>query len=71
MGTYLRDGPFEIDVGIVNLHPPKETLWVVNINEVFFDRNGCVCPKKLSRFRIEQKASCLYSINFRNYLGSV
>ena len=25
VGIYLRDGPFESDIGIVNLHPSKRT----------------------------------------------
>ena len=29
VGIYLRDGPFESDVGIVNLHPSKRTHWFV------------------------------------------
>ena len=33
VGIYLRDGPFESDIGIVNLHPSKGTHWVVYINE--------------------------------------
>ena len=28
VGIYLRDGPFESDIGIVNLHPSKGTHWV-------------------------------------------
>ena len=26
VGIYLRDGPFESDIGIVNLHPSKELI---------------------------------------------
>ena len=33
----LRDEPFSIDVGIVNLHPTKRTNWVIYRNENFFD----------------------------------
>ena len=29
VGIYLRDGPFSGDIGIVNLHPSKETHWVL------------------------------------------
>ena len=43
---YLRDGTFEPDIGIVNLHPSKGTHWVVYINEEYFDSYGCVPPKK-------------------------
>ena len=28
VGTYLRDGFFSIDIGIVTLHPLKGTHWV-------------------------------------------
>ena len=30
---YLPDGPFQTDIGIVNLHPSKGTHWVCYINE--------------------------------------
>ena len=29
VGIYLRDGPFESDIGIVNLHPPKALIGCV------------------------------------------
>ena len=50
VGIYLRDGPFESDIGIVNLHPSKGTHWVIYIKENYFDSNGIICPKKLSKF---------------------
>ena len=28
VGIYLRDGPFESDIGIVNLHPSKGRHWM-------------------------------------------
>ena len=58
---YLRDGPFESDMGIVNLHPSKGTHWVCYINESYFDSYGCVCPKKLSKIIIKRNGFCLYS----------
>ena len=58
---YLRDGPFESDIGIVNLQPSKGTHWVCYINESYFDSYGCVCPKKLSKFIIKRNGYCLYS----------
>ena len=61
IGIYLRDGPFESDIGIVNLHPSKGTHWVCYINENYFDSYGVVCPKKLSKFIIKQNGYCLYS----------
>ena len=58
---FLRDGPFESDIGIVNLHPSKGTHWVSYINESYFHSYGCVCPKKLSKFIIKPNGYCLYS----------
>ena len=61
VGIYLRNGPFESDIGIVNLHSSKVTHWVCYINENYFDSYGVVCPKKLSKFTIKRKGYCLYS----------
>ena len=61
VGIYLRDGPFESDIGIVNLHPSKGTHWVCYINENYFDSYGCSPPKKLSKFIIKRNGYCLYS----------
>ena len=61
VGIYLRDGPFESDIAIVNLHPSKGTHWVCYINETYFDSYGTVCPKKLSKFIIKRNGYCLYS----------
>ena len=58
---YLRDGPFESDIEIVNLHPSKKTHWVCYLNENYFDSYGCVCPKKLSKVNIKRNGHCLYS----------
>ena len=33
IGNYLRDGPFQSDIGIVSLHPSKGTHWFCYINE--------------------------------------
>ena len=60
VGNYLRDGPFESDIGIVNLHPSKGTHWVCFINENYFDSYGCVCPKKLSKIIIKRNGYCFY-----------
>ena len=49
-GIFLRDGPFESDIDIVNLHPSKGTHWVCYIHQSYFDRYGVVCPKKISKF---------------------
>ena len=61
IGIYLRDGLFESDIGIVNLHPSEGTHWVCYINENYFDSYGVVCPKKLSKFIIKRNRYCLYS----------
>ena len=61
VGIYLRDGSFESDIGIVNLHPTKGRHWVVYINKNYFDSYGCVCPKKLSEFFIKRNGYWLYS----------
>ena len=61
VGIYLRDGAFESDIGIVNLHPSKGTHWVCYINGIYFDSYGVVCPKKLSKFIIKRNGYCLYS----------
>ena len=61
VGIYLRDGPFESNIGIVNLHPSKGTHWVCYINENYFDSYGCVPPKKLTKFIINRNGYCLYS----------
>ena len=61
VGIYLRDGPFESDIGIVNLHPSKGTHWVCYINENYFVSYGCSPPKKLSKFIIKRNKYCVYS----------
>ena len=61
VGIYLRDGPFESDIGIVNLHPSKGTHWVTYIIENYFDSYGCAPPKKLYKFIIKRNKYCLYS----------
>ena len=61
VGIYLRDGPFQTDIGIINLHPSKGTHWVCYINENYFDRYGCSPPKKLSKFVIKRNSYCLFS----------
>ena len=52
VGIYLRDGPFEYDIGIVNLHPSEGSHWILHLNEIFFDSYGCA-PQKLSNFIIK------------------
>ena len=45
VGINLRDGPFESDIGFVNLHPSKGTHWVDYLKENHFDTYGCSPPK--------------------------
>ena len=61
VGIYLKEGPFESDIGIVNLHPSRGTHWVCYINENSFDSYGCTPPKKLSKFILKRNGYCLYS----------
>ena len=61
VGIYLRDGPFESNIGIVNIHPPRGTHWACYINENYFDSYGIICPKTLSKFFLKQNGYCLYS----------
>ena len=61
VGTYSRDGPFEFDIGVVNLHPSKGSHWVCYIHQNYFDSYGCLPPKKLSKFIIKRNGYCLYS----------
>ena len=63
VGIYLRDGTFESEIGIVNLHPAKGTHWVCYKNENYFDSYGVVCPKKLAKFVIKRNGYCFYSEN--------
>ena len=60
VGVYLRDGPFESDIGIVKLHPLKGTHWVCYIYENYFDKYGCVCPTKVSEFNKKRIGYCFY-----------
>ena len=61
VGICLRDGPFLIDIGIVNLHPLKGTHWILYVIENYFDSYGCAPPKKLSKLIIKRNGYCLYS----------
>ena len=45
VGIYLRDGPFESDIGIVNLQPSRGSHWVLYIKDCYFDSYGCPPPK--------------------------
>ena len=52
VGIYLGDGPFKTDLGIVNLHATKGTIWAAYINQDYFDSYGCHSPNKLTKFII-------------------
>ena len=61
MGLYSRDGPNKSDIGIVKLHPPNGTHWVLYIQGYYFDSYGCAPPQKLSKFTTKGNGYCLYS----------
>ena len=61
VGTYSRDGPFEPNIGIVNLHPSKGSHCVFYINENYFDSYGCSPPNKLCKYIIKRNGYCLFS----------
>ena len=61
VGIYLRDGPFESDIDIVNLHPSKGSHWVCYKNENYFDSYGCSPPNKLCKYIIKGNGYCLFS----------
>ena len=63
LGIYLRDVPFKTDIGLVNLHPSKETHSVCYRTEFYFDSFDCVPPQKLSKIIITRNGYCLYSEN--------
>ena len=56
VGIYLRDGSFSSDIGIVNLHPSKETHWVCcriyNSNEFYTSPILQKTPSNLNPERI-------------------
>ena len=49
---HLRDGPFESEIGIANLHPTNGTHWVVYNNQCYFDSYGCSPPQELSKWAL-------------------
>ena len=61
VGIYLRDGPFESNLGVVSLHPSKRTHWAAYKNENYFDSYGCASPRKLSKPIMKGNGHCLYS----------
>ena len=61
VGIYLRDGPIESDIGIVNLHPSRGSHWVLYIKDCYFDSYGCPPPKKLLSYLKNKHKKCIYS----------
>ena len=61
VGTYLREGPFSSDIGIVHFYWFKGTHCVCYINENFFDSYGCALPQKLCKFIIKRNGYRFYS----------
>ena len=59
VGIYLREGPFQSDIGIINLQPLEGTLWVCYINNRYADSYSCPPPQKLSNFVIKRYGRCL------------
>ena len=55
VGIYLRGGPFESGIGIVNLHPFQCTHWVLCYHDCYIDSYGITLPNKL--FFIETKCT--------------
>ena len=46
-GMYMRDDKFTKDSGIANLHPTKGTIWVMFVDEFYFDSYGCAPPTNI------------------------
>ena len=61
IGMYLRDGPFESELGIVNLHPPRGAHWVAYLNHYYFYSYACPPPRKLLNYIKSKHGKCLYS----------
>ena len=53
VGIYLRDGTFESDI-VLSIYTHQKGRIGFDINENYFDKYGCVCPKKLSKFSIKR-----------------
>ena len=56
VGIFLRDGLFESDIEIVNIHPFEG--WVLDKSEIFFDSYGFRPPNKLSKFIKKRNGRC-------------
>ena len=60
VGIYLRGGPFESDIGIVNVHPIQATDWLLYFHECYFDSYGITPPNKLSEIIIKRNGHCFF-----------
>ena len=60
VGIYLRDGDFLTSYGIVNLHPSRETHWVLYNKDCYFDSHGCSTPKKLLNYLKNEHIKSFY-----------
>ena len=58
---YLRDGPLNIDIGIVKLLTFQGTRWKLYINECYFGTYGITPANKLSKFIMKRNGNCLFS----------
>ena len=63
VGIYLRDGAFLTSYGIVNLHPSRETHWLMYNKDCYFDSYGCSPPKKLLKYLKNKHKKCIYPEN--------
>ena len=61
IGICLTDGAFNSDMRIVNLHPFRDTHWILYIHESYFDSYDFSLPQKLTNFIIKPHGRCLHS----------
>ena len=62
----MRDDNFTTDSGIVNIHPSKETHWVMYTNQTYFD--SYVCPPQQT-YSITLTKVSIQNINFRRMIA--
>ena len=67
VGIYLRDGLFNFDLGIVNLHAFRGTHWILFIHECFFLIHMVVLLLKsyLNLLQNEMDVVCILNIRFK------
>ena len=59
----MRDGAFLTSYGIVNLHPCRETHWLMYNKDCYFDSYGCSPPKTLLKYLKNKHKKCIYPEN--------